>query len=344
MIRNLVKAAVGLPLFTRRMLDRQGATIVVCYHDVRAPQDPPSWMRPDTDLFTRQLQWFAGVGRFIGPQDLGVPDERGELRILITFDDGYRNNHRLAWPLLRRFQAPALFFVSTAHLLDGEPFWFDRATGPLLHSDATKLDLGAHGLGAITLRRRPPAARWDDIDGFLRSLKVLGPADDPRVAAIIESVESQLPAAALVVREACRPLSVAELREMAADPDCHFGSHGHEHDILVRLPDAGLRRSLSESRRILTDLLGAPVNDLAYPNGDFGPRERQAALDSGYTRGFSVRAQAVRPDGDPMGVPRLLVGGFDGPAVLGYRVNRILMARARSIAPAGAQASRSPTS
>jgi peptidoglycan/xylan/chitin deacetylase (PgdA/CDA1 family) len=341
MIRNLVKAAVGLPLFTRRMLDRQGATIVFCYHDVRAPQDPPSWLRPDSDLFARQLQWFASVGRFIGPQDLDAPSQRGELRILITFDDGYRNNHRLAWPLLRQYQAPALFFVSTAHLLNGEPFWFDRVTGPLLHDEATMLDLSAHGLGTITLRRRPPAARWDDIDGFLRRLKRLGPADDPRVAAIIASVESQLPTAVAAVREGCRPLSVPELREMAADPGCHFGSHGHEHDILVRLSDEGLRKNLSESRQILMDLLGRSVNDLAYPNGDFGPRERQAALDSGYTRGFSVRALAARLDGDPMAVPRLLVGGFDGPAVLGYRVNRILMARTQNIALAGNQATRS---
>ncbi|MEJ7665168.1 MAG: polysaccharide deacetylase family protein [Hymenobacter sp.] len=43
---------------------------------------------------------------------------------LITFDDGYFNNH-LALPVLRRYGVPATFFISSHHVLSGQAFWWD---------------------------------------------------------------------------------------------------------------------------------------------------------------------------------------------------------------------------
>ncbi len=330
MVRRLIKSAFGARALTRQLLLLDGATIVLCYHDLRVPADPPSWMRPSADQFDRHLRWLGRVGRFIAPDELDTPARRGELRILITFDDGYRNNHDLAWPILKRHGTPALFFVSTAHLESGEVFWFDRITGPLLYGDTRRLDLRRRDLGVVGLRAYPPHERWDDIDGLLTALKSIGPATDPRVAGVIADIEELSPLAMPTVEDRCRPLNRAELLAMAADPLCHFASHGHPHDILVQLDDNALRASLEDSRRILTELLESDVHDLAYPNGEHGPREREMARTCGYTRAFTVKPAAVSPDDDPMALPRLLVGGFDTTAVLGYRINRMLLSRRRA--------------
>lgn len=50
-----------------------------------------------------------------------TPDEflSGKLPgVLLTFDDGYRNNHDTALPLLQEHSAPAVFFVTTQHVAD----------------------------------------------------------------------------------------------------------------------------------------------------------------------------------------------------------------------------------
>ena len=41
---------------------------------------------------------------------------------MLTFDDGYYNNH-LALPVLEEFDVPALFFISTNHVKQQKCFW-----------------------------------------------------------------------------------------------------------------------------------------------------------------------------------------------------------------------------
>src|SRR5687768_18104901 len=46
-----------------------------------------------------------------------------------SFDDGYADNMRFAVPLLLREKLPFTYFVSTNHVLGGEPFPHDVAAG-----------------------------------------------------------------------------------------------------------------------------------------------------------------------------------------------------------------------
>jgi peptidoglycan/xylan/chitin deacetylase (PgdA/CDA1 family) len=50
---------------------------------------------------------------------------------VVTFDDGYDNVHRNAWPILKELGVPATVFLATAYLDSPEPFPFDdwRAAG-----------------------------------------------------------------------------------------------------------------------------------------------------------------------------------------------------------------------
>jgi peptidoglycan/xylan/chitin deacetylase (PgdA/CDA1 family) len=71
----------------------------------------------------------------------------------ITFDDGYADNRRFAIPLLLKYQIPFTYFVSTDHVLRGEPFPHDvRAGQPLAVNTLSHLrelvaagvEIGAH--------------------------------------------------------------------------------------------------------------------------------------------------------------------------------------------------------
>src|SRR5881394_4557145 len=63
---------------------------------------------------------------FVRPQDL--PGCRGQpgRYAMITFDDGYFDN-LLAVPVLEEFDVPAVFFISTRHVLEQKAFWSDVA-------------------------------------------------------------------------------------------------------------------------------------------------------------------------------------------------------------------------
>jgi peptidoglycan/xylan/chitin deacetylase (PgdA/CDA1 family) len=55
--------------------------------------------------------------------------------VVVTFDDGYRNVYRQAWPALYDLEVPATVFLATAYLDQDEPFWFD-AWGRAFHGRA----------------------------------------------------------------------------------------------------------------------------------------------------------------------------------------------------------------
>ena len=134
--------------------------VVLAYHDLRDGGDPDAWWRVDVSSFRAHLQCLSRVGRFISPDGLDAPgaDASEGLQFLLTFDDGFANNCRLALPVLRDLGVHALFFVSTHHVLTGEPFWFDRLVSGLQREQVTALDLRALGLREVPVPPRPPRA------------------------------------------------------------------------------------------------------------------------------------------------------------------------------------------
>lgn len=66
------------------------------------------------------------------------------------------------------------------------------------------------------------------------------------------------------------------------------GSHTVTHPWLPGLEPALLEHELGESRARLQDLLGQPVDAIAYPTGGWSPAVRDAAGRAGYTTGITV--------------------------------------------------------
>lgn len=77
---------------------------------------------------------------------------------------------------------------------------------------------------------------------------------------------------------------VLELR----DAGVTFGSHSMHHHDLTTLSDAECAADLSESRQILSDLLGRPVRFLAYPGGRHDARVQRLAVQAGYDASFTL--------------------------------------------------------
>jgi len=330
-MKNLVKRLVAGPALTRLGTARaRGGILILNYHDVAADGQPSSWLRVPQAEFDRQLTRLARIGDFVGPEALGAGGGRGgRLRLLITFDDGYVNNYRLALPVLRRHGAPALFFVSTWHAQTQEPFWFDRVVSPIQAEGLAELDLRGVGLRHYRFRAPDGPGRWDDIQRLLVDVKALGNPGEAAVDRVLARCAAAGGAAAARALADCRPLAADELRAMRDSGLCRFGSHAHHHEILTLLDDAALADGLAASRGFLERTLELPVEDVAYPNGDVDARVVAAARAAGYRRGYTVREAVSRPGNDPLLLPRVLVGGYDTPSLLFWRLNRALLLGAR---------------
>ncbi len=105
--------------------------------------------------------------------------------------------------------------------------------------------------------------------------------------------------------ERSSPLLDADEILALASEGVDFGSHSWSHVPLAKVPLDVARRELTDSRALISELLGAPVRVLSYPYSNQGPAVRALARDTGY-------AAAVRGKGrmnfrltDPHGLRRI---------------------------------------
>jgi len=109
-----------------------GAFGVLMYHriapripGIAAPTHSVTPARFRTQLEGMLTRGFApwSLRRALDTRRAGGAIPRGTF--VVTFDDGYANNHRYAWPILRQLNIPATIFLATAYLDSDHPFPFD---------------------------------------------------------------------------------------------------------------------------------------------------------------------------------------------------------------------------
>ncbi len=69
----------------------------------------------DRSEFRSVLQWLSRRFHFLTPNEFLTTERAG---VLLTFDDGFANNAKNVLPLLEEYQAPAVFFVTTQHVME----------------------------------------------------------------------------------------------------------------------------------------------------------------------------------------------------------------------------------
>src|SRR5260370_1733890 len=125
------KAALAGMLYRCGLLDIvgvgvRGKLIVFNYHriapDARTFTTPfdEGVFGPPPSIFEQQVAWLKRNMRLLSERELiGIIDSGrhpSEPCALITFDDGYLDNYTLAYPILNRLGAPAVFFLPS-HLI-----------------------------------------------------------------------------------------------------------------------------------------------------------------------------------------------------------------------------------
>ncbi len=255
--------------------------------------------RTTVSQFRQFVEYYLEHGyRFVSPADLLAGLASDGKYALITFDDGYFNN-TLARPVLEEFKVPALFFISTNHVLENKCFWWD-----VLYRERT-----AQGASRRQIYRETVA---------LKSLRT-------------DQIEAELTArfgpAALAPRgDVDRPFSPTELRAFADCPYVHFGNHTANHAILTNYPPEQVREQVQSAQTHLQAMTGQLPTAIAYPNGAHNQQVVQICREVGLKIGVTVRPHktALPLDGRSSGLLR--IGRFcpngDAPIVTQCRTYR----------------------
>jgi peptidoglycan/xylan/chitin deacetylase (PgdA/CDA1 family) len=105
-----------------------------------------------------------------------------------------------------------------------------------------------------------------------------------------------------------RPLTVAELRELAGSPWVEIGNHTLDHAVLTRYSSDEAEAQIEGAQRWIEKELGKEPFFIAYPNGDATPQIAAVAQRQGLRLGATVSAGRNPIPGSPS--ERMLMARF----------------------------------
>ncbi len=276
--------------------------VVITYHRVVPAADVEQQPMPNLctalDVFERQLAFLAARFTVLPLREAWERFVRGgtERLAVLTFDDGYGDNHEFAAPALARHGLRATFFVTSGTVLSGDPLWWDR------FSAASRL-LGSRRVAEIA----------QEILG--ESWSPLPPGSELRPALLKswspehrEAVVDRLWQVAAPSADGFRPMRPAQVAELARGGH-EIGGHSVSHPILPQLETARLDAELRGCRRDLETMIGETVTSFCYPNGDEDPRVAAAVQAAGFELACTTRAGLNRRNADPMRIRRFELPG-----------------------------------
>lgn len=253
---------------------------ILVYHRVNDDKDPFFPAVP-TDVFANQMDYISSHYNIFSLEEAiermkreDVPDNA----VVVTFDDGYKDNYLNASPILCKLLIPATIFVATDAIGSKRILWHDRVFSAFRESPMSFLDGFGNrpkGYSLVTLEEKLYAQR--EILYFLQSLN-----DRERLFWIDRLVEKLR----VTDRKQTPDLMLTweEIQSMH-EGGIFFGAHTVTHSILSKLSTNKAREEIYGAKRILEEKLGIPVKTFAYPNGrreDFNEATKDLLREAGY--------------------------------------------------------------
>jgi peptidoglycan/xylan/chitin deacetylase (PgdA/CDA1 family) len=246
--RSLAAAALDRP--TIRRVSSWRGVLILNYHrigDAHASDADRSLWSATAEQFDTQLAELVRHADVIGPTDLQDVVRRGHGRyVMLTFDDGYRDNYEIAYPLLRAHHVPATFFLTTGFLDSPRAAWWDEIAWMVRHGDTPPVDAEPVIRAHTTRYKRLPASQTEPFLDELAERTGAGRCDR-----------------AVGAREWMTWDMAREMRRGGM----WIGGHTVDHPILSSLNAAGQRRQISACAARLEAELGEPMRLFAYPVG-----------------------------------------------------------------------------
>lgn len=244
----------------------RGYFIVLMYHAVvRSPLELPNWCFIEESSFRRQMQYLKRRFEVVALSEAVERLRSNRLcapTAVITFDDGFQNNHDVAFPILREAGLPATIFLNTGLIGTSDTPWFCRlhqaissARQPTLQWNGQQFDLSGS------------AAKASVYKALRTKLKQLPqPQLLAEVRRIVEAL-GDMSDRAIDIGSPFRMLTREAIAEMSSSGLLEFGAHTHTHAILRHLPLEQRRDEIGRSVSAVRDLTGRPCELFAYPNG-----------------------------------------------------------------------------
>jgi len=271
-------------------LARRPCLVVLNYHRVADPESclyDRGVIEATPAQFDEQMDYLKRRYHLVDLEEVcdyaEDPRRLRQCSVLVSFDDGYRDTHDVALPILKSHGVRAAFFLPTAFVGTTRVPWWDqiafmvrwssRDPIKLRYPDDVSISVSELGL-ELAIRR------------VLRIYKDDGTRDTVRFLSMLED------ASGVEMPEAAHERLFVDWREVGslAAAGMGLGSHSHTHELLAKGSAHDQLEECVVSRDLLRSKLGVEPKALAYPVGSrrsFSATTQRCLREAGYRVGFS---------------------------------------------------------
>jgi peptidoglycan/xylan/chitin deacetylase (PgdA/CDA1 family) len=219
---------------------------------------------------------------FISPDDIFGGLKSHKKYAMMTFDDGYFNNKN-ALPILEEYNVPAVFFVSTDHVMYNKRFWPDVLYREMIRRGSSLNDFEIE-LGRLMSKTT------EDIEKYVMSLygkKAFEPICDFD-----------------------RPFSPSELSDFSKERNVFIGNHTCAHAILTNCSSKEVKLQIQNAQNTIYDLAGIRPIIISYPHGKYSDEIIRISREIGLKLGVTAKHRKNYLPIDMEGGNSMLLGRF----------------------------------
>lgn len=283
--------------------------IVLNYHRVgecnNSMLDHDLWSATAED-FEQQVRFLSLNYDMIRIQDLDdLWNQRRGRYVLVTFDDGYRDNYEWAFPILKSYNSSATFFLTSGFIDDRKVAWWDEIAWMVRNASYPVLPANQWTGNAVSLESADVNQSIKTLLSVFKSLSG-------------EKTENYLNFLAEQSGSGRCPQNIADqvwmtwdmIREMS-QAGMDFGGHTVNHPVLANHPQEKQQIEIEHCKARIEAEIGQTISAFSYPVGGkdcFDDRTRACLEQAGYRWGFSYYGGYSRLETpDNWDIPRIAV-------------------------------------
>ncbi|MFZ0672086.1 MAG: polysaccharide deacetylase family protein [Pseudolabrys sp.] len=216
-----------------------------------------------------------------------IEDDFKRRFVCLTFDDGYKDFLRWAYPLFRKYKLPFAMYIATSFPDRLGELWWIALEAVIAQNSRIGMVINGKDQYFECASVREKRELYDAVNLHLRGMQ--------SEEELRRTVRDLCATYSIDIASFCSDLCLdwSEIADLAADPLCTIGAHTVNHLMLRKVPgDATVRAEMEMSRAVLEAALGTRPQHLAYPAGDptsAGPREFRIAAELGFKTAATMR-------------------------------------------------------
>lgn len=270
-----------------------GQLVVLAYHGIVKNKKPIlSERHLDQEEFERHLKYIRNNydvisldQAFTYYQQKIKPSKKS---IVITFDDGYKNNFKYAVPLLEKYNMPATFYITTKRIQDENfLFWFDL------------LDISLENINDDQLSKlndnelvRSFGKKLMNIGDIKSIVKTFNKEQKEAFLSLVYELLDTYNLIKQYNSDYYDLMNEEELKYISASSLFTLGSHSHSHHNMDILSKEQLIFELKESKKLLEEVTQKEILSIAYPDGAYNDFVKKTSIECGFKQLLAVNSRA----------------------------------------------------